>query len=108
MSYCKIQLFGKEMGCKFNIYAIEKIGEKMQTGSTAALGYAMIWAGLHGNAFVKGEEFTYTFEEVCDAVDASEDITALMDTVAKALNESTAWQNTLKRMDDEKKKAMTS
>lgn len=66
MSYINIQ--GK--GLKFNQGALiifqSKIDKDNYIGTTS---YALVYAGLKSNAYVKSEEFTQTFEEVCDWVD---------------------------------------
>lgn len=72
MSYIKLNRSFKdrERGLKFNVLAIRQFLSKLDIenyGSTA--NYAMVWAGLYANAYVKGEEIDFTFEEVCDFVD---------------------------------------
>ncbi len=74
MSYCKINIGGQERGLKFNQMAILILQEKTDKEfplQTAA--YALIYAGLRANAYVKGEEFTATFEQVCEWVDSVSD-----------------------------------
>ena len=70
MSYIKIEIGGRERGLKFNQGALIMFQEKIEINNYAATtGYALIWAGLKANAYVKGEEFTENFETVCDWVD---------------------------------------
>lgn len=73
MSYCKINIGGKERGLKFNQMAIMILSEKTdKEHPMATAGYALVYAGLKANAYTKGEEFTATFEDVCEWV---EDVT---------------------------------
>jgi hypothetical protein len=70
MSYIKIEIGGKERGLKFNQYAVitmAKFADLENYEATAA--YAMTYAGLKANCYVKREEADFTFEEVCDWVD---------------------------------------
>ena len=76
MSYINIQ--GK--GLKFNQGAIMWMQEKFDAGNlSATAGYATVWGGLKANAYVKGEELTMTFEEVCDWVEtlSNDELTAI-------------------------------
>ena len=70
MSYTTINLNGKERGLKFNQLAIEIIAQYNDTNTNTGFLYAMIYGGLRGNTYVKREEADYTFEEVCDWIDA--------------------------------------
>lgn len=71
MSYIKILIGGRERGLKFNQMAVILLAQKADVENYAATaGYAMIYAGLKANCFVKGEECDFTFEEVCDWVEA--------------------------------------
>jgi hypothetical protein len=70
MSYCKINIGGKERGLKFNQMAIMIYARKVDNeDQLATAGYALIYAGLKANAYTKGEECDFTFEQVCDWVD---------------------------------------
>jgi len=78
MSYIKLNIGGKERGLKFNNLAFEEFVKRIPTSdqnkfdwlqSNALSGYACIYAGLVGNAVVKGEVVDFTFEDVCDWVD---------------------------------------
>ena len=70
MSYIKINIGGKERGLKFNQMAMIIMGEKTDKENiTASAAYALIYAGLRANTYVKSEEPDYTFEQVCDWVD---------------------------------------
>lgn len=70
MSYMQIEIGGVKYGLKFNQLTLVEFQEKVDydnlNGTTA---YALIWAALRSNAFVKREEFTISFEDVCDLVD---------------------------------------
>lgn len=79
MNYIQIEFLGKLRGLKFNQGALIEYRDKADFNShQATAAYAMFWAGLKANAYVKGEEFTkevdgkevlITFEDVCDEVD---------------------------------------
>lgn len=68
--YIKIDIGGKERGLKFNQFALEEISKHSENDSASAFIYAIFWGGLRGNNYVKREEVDYSFEEVCDWVDA--------------------------------------
>lgn len=71
MSYIQIEIGGKIRGLKFNQMAVVILAQKADHQNFAATGnYAMIYGGLCANLYVKGEEKDFTFEEVCDWVDA--------------------------------------
>ena len=70
MSYIKILIGGKERGLKFNQMAVVVMAQKADIENYAATaGYAMVYAGLKANCFVKSEECDFTFEQVCDWVE---------------------------------------
>jgi len=70
MSYIKIEIGGKERGLKFNQLAVIILAQKVDAENYAGTAnYAMVYAGLSANCYVKGEERDFTFEEVCDWVD---------------------------------------
>lgn len=102
MNYTTIEILGKQRGIKFNIYAIEVLRSKFKEGSDASILYAAVWGGLLGNMYVKGEEPDFTFEQLVDAID---DIVSVnpdaLANVINCLNESKAWQETVKRGQEE-------
>lgn len=74
MSYCRINIGGKERGLKFNQLAWLIFNEKIDRGhvlQTAA--YALVYAGLKANCYVKSEEADFDFEKVCDWVESVSD-----------------------------------
>ncbi len=79
MSYCKILIGGKERGLKFNQMATIIIAQKADIENYAATaGYAIVYAGLKANCYVKSEECDFTFEQVCDWVEDLSPETMLM------------------------------
>lgn len=71
MSYIQKEIGGKLRGLKFNQYAIVTMAKYVDLNDYAATaGYAMVYAGLKANLFVKREEADFTFEQVCDWFDA--------------------------------------
>jgi len=74
MSYCRINIGGKERGLKFNQLAWLIFNEKIDRGhvlQTAA--YALVYAGLKANCYVKSEEADFDFEKVCEWVESVSD-----------------------------------
>lgn len=100
MSYIKINIGGQDRGLKFNQGALVTFQTKIDPDNIAGTtGYALIWAGLKANAYVKGEEFTETFETVCDWVDELPEGVILE--VVKTFQETQMYQ---KMLPDNKKK----
>ena len=107
MSYLQIDLGGKMRGLKFNQLAIEIISTYNDLESNTSFLYAMIYGGLRGNTYVKREEADYTFEEVCDWVDAMENKEEIVAKVTSTLTETNIWQTLVKqgqKLEDDKKK----
>ena len=107
MSYLQIDLGGKIRGLKFNQLAIEIISTYNDLESNTSFLYAMIYGGLRGNTYVKREEADYTFEEVCDWVDAMENKEEIVAKVTATLTETNIWQSLVKqgqKLEDDKKK----
>jgi hypothetical protein len=71
MSYIQIDIGGKLRGLKFNQGANAEIQSKISSigNNPVFIAYTVIWAGLVSNAFVKGEEIDFTFEQVCEWAD---------------------------------------
>ncbi len=80
MSYIQIEIGGKLRGLKFLELAVRKYSEIVMQdvangldnpNDIAANGlYAMFWGGLVCNAYVKREAIDFTFEDVCEWVEA--------------------------------------
>ena len=107
MSYLQIDLGGKMKGLKFNQLAIEIISTYNDLESNTSFLYDMIYGGLRGNTYVKREEANYTFEEVCDWVDAMENKEEIVAKVTATLTETNIWQSLVKqgqKLEDDKKK----
>jgi len=102
MSYIKIEIGGKERGLKFNQGALITFQGKIDPDNVAGTtGYALVWAGLKANAYVKGEEFTEKFETVCDWVDELSPETVIE--VIKTFQETQAYQKLIPEEKDKKK-----
>lgn len=70
MSYIQLELGGKTRGLKFNQMAVITMTNYMDFDNLAATyGYALVYAGLVANCYVKREEPDFTFEQVCDWVE---------------------------------------
>jgi glutaminase len=77
MSYIQIEIGGKPRGLKFNKMSQLLLEDKVQQGNLMSGIYALVYAGLRANDYVKGIESDYTFEEVCDWSDELTDETFL-------------------------------
>jgi hypothetical protein len=113
MSYLQIEIGSKLRGVKFNQLAIEIIGTYNNTETATGFLYAMVYGGLMGNTYVKREDLDYTFEQVCDWVDAMDKKDDVVAKLTASLTEANAWKNLIKpqaeiesvEADAEKKKA---
>ena len=101
MSYLQITIGGKERGLKFNQLAIETIAKLNDTETVSGLLYAMVYAGLKANLYVKREEPDFTFEQVCDWVDELENKEEFSDKISKCVMESQSWKNLIKTSETE-------
>lgn len=101
MSYIQIEIGGKLRGLKFNQMAIVILTQKIDpVNYVATANYAMVWAGLKGSAYVKGEELDLNFEQVCDLVDTlPQDILKLIDA---CLAESQKYKELIENIKDKK------
>ena len=104
MSYIKINLGGEDRGLKFNQGALIEFQKKIdQSNIEGTTGYALIWAGLKANAYVKGEEFTTSFEQVCDWVDELPIQTSI--DVMNCFKETQAFKSLIPEEEESKKKS---
>lgn len=103
MSYIQIEIGGEKRGLKFNQGALIMFQSKIDKDNYAATtGYALIYAGLKANAYVKSEEFTETFETVCDWVDELPEQTVL--DVINCFKETQAYKALIPAEEEDKKK----
>ena len=93
MSYLQIEIGGKLRGLKFNQLAIEIISTHNDTNTSTGFLYAMVYGGLKGNSYVKREEADYTFEDVCDWVDAMPNKEETVVKITTALTETQIWKD---------------
>lgn len=103
MSYCKINIGGKDRGLKFNQGAIIIMSQSVNPNHyTATINYATVYGGLMGNCIVKQEEPDFTYEEVTEWVDAmSKEDLAIVDA---ALNQAEAYKKLIASIPDETSK----
>ena len=106
MDYIQLELGGKLRGLKFNQYTYIKFYEKVSPDDyIATFHYAAVFAALKSNAYVKGEEFTETWEDVCSLVDAMK--TEDKDKVAEVFNNTAYFRKAVedgeKIIEEEKK-----
>jgi hypothetical protein len=103
MSYIKVLINGKEYGLKFNQGALIKTNELTDKGNIAGTTlFAVVYAGLLMNAYVKKEEFTETFETVCDWVEELSPEVGVE--IMKTFQQITIFQKALKEVEESKKK----
>lgn len=91
MSYLQLEIGGQRRGLKFNQMAYVLFYQHVDLAEyLATMYYAIVYAGLKANAYVKREELDVTFEQVCEWVDEmpQED----KDAALKAFTETTQWQ----------------
>lgn len=70
MNYVQVNIGGQLRGLKFNELAYTEFYSKVDLNNyVGTFNYAAVWSGLMSNAYVKREEFTVTFETVCEWVD---------------------------------------
>lgn len=70
MSYIQLTIGSKIRGLKYNQMAVMVMSQHLDYDNMAATyGYALIYAGLKANCYVKREEPDFTFEKVCEWVD---------------------------------------
>lgn len=70
MSFVQVNIGGQQRGLKFNQMAVITMAKYLDYENlNATYLYSVVYGGLSANAYVKREEFTHTFEEVCDWVD---------------------------------------
>jgi len=96
MSYIQIEIGGKPRGLKFNQYAVITMAKYADLENyEATAGYAMVYGGLKANLFVKRQEADFTFEDVCDWVDAlpQEDLLKVYEVFA----ETQAYKNLIEK-----------
>jgi len=100
MNYIQIEIGGKLRGWKVNQMTLELWSKKTSgDAELSSSNYAAVFAGLVANCYVKGEEPDFTFENVCDWVDAIEG-TETIEFIKKTFEESQVYINTLKRLEN--------
>ena len=114
MSYCKINIRGKERGLKFNQIAILEIGErnekcKFERGSLQYEFYStvsILFAGLRGCAFAKDEEEDFKWEDCVEWAEnlSSEDKLKMIEalTSSEKYKETTAYKLEEEKTDKKK------
>lgn len=111
MSYIQIEIGGKQRGLKFNQLAIEVIAKYNKSETQTAFIYAMIYGGLMGNSYVKQEEPDYTFEQVCDWIDAMQNKNDVIANITTVMTDTQIWKDLLKsgqEIEEGKKKVLES
>lgn len=104
MSYIQVEIGGKLRGLKFNNFGLEQMYKALEGNSVIAFSYALIWGGLEGNRYVKREEADYSFENVCDWVDALPAKTQTIESVTKVMTETQNYKDLIKAGEEVVKK----
>jgi len=103
--YIQIDINGKKVGLKFNMYAGENLSSVKGNPTTSANIVRMVWAGILGNAFVKQIEPEVSFEDVVEWVDnltLSGDKEGVLQKISDTFLNSQPMQKLLSK-DEEKK-----
>ena len=70
MTYTQIEIGGKLRGLKFNQMTVVTMTQYLAFDNVpASYPYALVYAALYANCYVKREEVDFTFEQVCEWVD---------------------------------------
>lgn len=96
MSYVKLKVGGEERGLKFNQMAYILFYKHVDLVEyVATMHYAIVYAGLRANAYVKSEEFEHSFSDVCDWVDdmTGED----KEKAVEAFSSTQQWQSLIEQ-----------
>ncbi len=102
--YIEIEINGRKTGLKFNMYAIERMGEIRGKESALKNFAAIIWAGILGNAYIKQTEPEFTFEEVADFAELqllNNDEGGVLERVSEAFLNSRSYQALINRANGE-------
>ena len=106
MSYTQIEIGGKSRGLKFNKMAQLLLQERVVVGNLMSGIYALVYAGLVANDYVKGVEPDYTFEQVCDWTDIlqDEDLVKIQEAyqLTEAYKQGQAYLESAKKKDSHK------
>lgn len=82
MTYKQMEIGGKPRGLKFNQMTVVVMTQYLDFNNSAATyPYALVYAALYANCYVKREEPDFDFEKVCEWVDEMkmEDIISIRD-----------------------------
>ena len=106
MSYIQLEIEGVKRGLKFNQMALIVFSQMTDTTSKetslATAGYALFYAGLKANCYVKMEEADFTFEQACDWFDTLKD--EQVAAITAAYQETQKFSEALPKVEDDKKK----
>ena len=70
MTYKQMEIGGKPRGLKFNQMTVVVMTQYLDFNNSAATyPYALTYAALYSNCYIKREEVDFTFEQVCEWVD---------------------------------------
>lgn len=103
MSYLQLEIGGKNRGLKFNqmtLVLLSQHTDKDNADATAA--YALFYAALRANCYVKREEPDFSFEHACDWFDKLSNDQVLQ--IKAAFDEVTGFSQDLPKEAKKKKK----
>jgi hypothetical protein len=70
MNYKQMKIGGKPRGLKFNQMTVVTMTQYLDFNNSAATyPYALVYAALYANCYVKREEVDFDFEKVCEWVE---------------------------------------
>lgn len=102
MSYVQIEAGGKLRGLKFNQLALITMSQYTDVNNeSATAAYALFYAGLYANCYVKRETPDFDFEKACEWLDllSKEDI----EKITAAFNETVSFQKDLPKEEKKRK-----
>lgn len=106
MSYLQIEIEGVKRGLKFNQMTLVIMSEYTDAkNEVASSPYALFYAALYANCYVKREEPDFDFEKACDWFDKLEKEN--IESLTKAFNESISFQKDLPKEKKSKVKKTT-
>jgi|GEM_PF-3313361 hypothetical protein len=103
--YIEIEISGRKTGLKFNMYAIERMGE-IKGVPVSGVRYitALVYGGILGNAYAKQVEPEFTFEDVLEWVDENSGGAfegSILEKIKDTFINSNVYQHTINRANGE-------
>lgn len=113
--YIQADVLGRRRGLKFGMLAAQrimleaqKLNASLGTEVDVALVPVIVYWGLFNNCYVKREDPDFTFEDVCDWVDANMEKHELFADIIKSFYDSRIVKGQAEEQADDEKKSSTS